>query len=275
DYRSALVVLVAANVVNAVVEIVLVFGFELGVAGAAWSTVVAQVGAGAALWWRARPHVLARTTRRPMWSEMGPLISAGRHLLLRVTAMLVVFTGATSLAARVDDATLAAHSIATTMFLFLALTLDALAVPAQTLVAEELGRGGPGAALVSQRAVRMSVRIGVTLGVVVALASPLIARVFTTEDDVISRAVVALVLLGAVLVPGSVAFATDGSLIGAGDYRFLGRAALGYLLAVVPIAAAVVLSPGLGIGGIWVGLLVWMTLRAVVNSRRAASILPS
>lgn len=273
DYRSPLVVLVASNVVNAVVEIVLVFGFDLGVAGAAWSTVVAQVLAGSALYLLSRSHLRTATSLRPLWSEMGPLLSAGRHLLLRVGAMLVVFTGATSLAARIDDPTLAAHSIAITMFLFLALTLDALAVPAQTLVAEELGRGGEDAAEVNGRAVRLSLIIGFSLAVALAVTAPLIARIFTDEDDVISRATAALWFLSAVLIPGSLAFATDGSLIGAGDYAFLGRAALGYLVAVIPIAIVVILVPGLGIAGIWLGLLLWMTLRAIINFRRSRLVL--
>ncbi len=274
DYRSPLVVLVAANIVNATVEVVLVFGFDMGVAGAAWSTVIAQVLAGAALFVLARPHLVAASSIRPTWIEMGPLLSAGRHLLLRVGAMLVVFTGATSLAARVDDATLAAHSIAITMFLFLALTLDALAVPTQTLVAEELGRGGDGASEVNRRAVRMSLIVGVGIAVLVAIAAPLIARVFSDEAEVISRATAALWFLAAIMIPGSLAFATDGSLIGAGDYAFLGRAALGYLVAVIPIATAVVLVPGFGIAGIWTGLLVWMTLRSLVNFRRSRAVLP-
>ncbi|MEP1122521.1 MAG: MATE family efflux transporter [Ilumatobacter sp.] len=274
DYRSPLVVLVAANIVNATVEVVLVFGFDMGVAGAAWSTVVAQMLAGVALVVLARPHLVAASSIRPMWIEMGPLLSAGRHLLLRVGAMLMVFTGATSLAARIDDATLAAHSIAITMFLFLALTLDALAVPAQTLVAEELGRGGGGAAEVNRRAVRLSLIVGVGLAVLVATTAPLIARVFSDDTDVISRATAALFFLAAIMIPGSLAFATDGSLIGVGDYAFLGRAALGYLVAVIPIATAVVLVPGFGIAGIWTGLLVWMTLRSLVNFRRSRAVLP-
>jgi len=273
DYRSPLVVLVATNVVNVVVEVVLVFGLDLGVAGAAWSTVVSQAIAGLALWRLTRPYLLGASARRPRWTEMAPLLSAGRHLLLRVGSMLMVFTGATSIAARVDDATLAAHSITVTMFLFLALTLDALAIPAQTLVAEELGQGGSGAAVVSERAVRLSIRIGGGLAVLVALGAPLIARAFTDESDVLSRATAGLWVLAAVLVPGSLAFATDGSLIGAGDYRFLGRAALGYLLAVIPIAALVLAAPSLGIVGIWGGLLVWMMLRAAVNQRRARHVL--
>ena len=108
---------------------------------------IAQVGAGIAFVVTIRPRLAATTERRPDWQEMKPLLSAGRHLLLRVGSMLAVFSGSTAIAARIDDATLAAHQITLTMFFFLALSLDALAVPAQTLVAEELGQrrpsGGP------------------------------------------------------------------------------------------------------------------------------------
>ncbi|MEZ5296661.1 MAG: hypothetical protein R2697_10450 [Ilumatobacteraceae bacterium] len=77
------------------------------------------------------------------------------------------------------------------------------------------------------------------------------------------------------MIPGAVAFAHDGILIGAGDYRFLGLAALGYLVAVTPIAVFTLLTPSLGISGIWGGLLVWMILRAVVNDRRTRHVLTS
>ena len=88
--------------------------------------------------------------------------------------MLAVFTGATAIAARVDDATLAAHQIAMAMFLFLALVLDALAIPAQTLVAEELGRrrddAGNGALDIARRVVRLSVIAAGCIAAVVALS---------------------------------------------------------------------------------------------------------
>jgi putative MATE family efflux protein len=316
DFRSSLTILVAANILNAVLEVVVVLGFDRGVAGAAWSTVVAQVLAGAALWWRARRHMVMARTHRPLWSEMRPLLAAGRHLLLRVGAMLGVFTGATAIAARIDEPTLAAHQIAMTLFLFLGLSLDALAVPTQTLVADELGRYGSqetngltstaeeldqrgtrqdptstpttekhgeqttryetrDAGLVAQRAVRLSVVVGVAMAIVLVATSPLLSRAFTDDAAVVSRATVAIALLGATLIPGSIAFATDGALIGAGDYRFLGRAALVYLLAVAPIAGVVLAVPSIGIVGIWCGLLIWMILRAVVNARRTAAVLPA
>ncbi len=77
-----------------------------------------------------------------------------------------------------------------------------------------------------------------------------------------------LLLLAVLMLPGAVAFAYDGVFIGAGDYRFLGRAAFGYLLAVVPIAVVVLWFPALGIVGIWLGLTFWMVIRALVNNRR-------
>jgi putative MATE family efflux protein len=56
DYRTPLVILVGSNIVNVVVELVLVFGFDMGIAGAAWSTVVAQIGAGVVFLFVIRPR---------------------------------------------------------------------------------------------------------------------------------------------------------------------------------------------------------------------------
>jgi putative MATE family efflux protein len=279
DYRTPLVILVASNIANLVVELILVFVFDLGLAGAAWSTTIAQAGAGITFVLVVRRRLRPAHRRRPDWTEMAPLVTAGRHLLLRVGSMLAVFTGATTIAARVDDATLAAHQIAMTMFLFLALVLDALAVPAQTLVAEELGRNGPSAldepaaAEIARRVVRLSLVAGTALAVVLAATSPVLPHAFTDDAAVAERATTALLLLAVLLLPGAIAFADDGVLIGAGDYRFLGVAAFAYLVAVAPIAALVLATPTLGIAGIWLGLVVWMTLRAIVNSLRVQRVL--
>ncbi len=278
DFRTPLVILICSNLVNLVVEVVLVFGFGMGIAGAAWSTVLAQVGAGVAFMVVIRPRVAAATERRPSWSEMAPLLTAGKHLLLRVASILAVFTGATAIAARLDAPTLAAHQVVVTMFLLLALTLDALAVPAQSLVAEELGRvergdAGADAIGLTRRVVRLSLYFAFGLAVLVAATSQLLARAFSVDDAVVSRATVGLLILAVMLLPGAVAFAYDGILIGAADYRFIGRASFAYLLAVAPIAVVVLMTESLGIAGIWCGLLAWMILRAVVNHRRTGFLL--
>jgi putative MATE family efflux protein len=274
QYVTPLKVLFVANVANLLLELLFVYGLDLGVAGSAWSTVIVQIVASLAfvviLW----PRLRAASERRPTRDGLAPLMTAGRHLLLRVGSMLAVFGGATAIAGRIDDPTLAAHQIVMSMFLFLALSLDALAIPAQTIVAEQLGRGDrPAAALIGRRVVRLSIMVGLGMGAIVAIVAPFLPHIFTGDADVADRATGGLWWLAALLVPGAFAFAHDGILIGAGDYRFLGRAALGYLLAVAPLAVLILLVPELGIAGVWGALLLWMVLRAVVNDRRTHRVL--
>ena len=158
DYITPLWVLLGANVANLLIELVFVFVFDMGVAGSALSTVIAQIGAALTFLWILRPQStsLPRSVG-PIWTACAPLMSAGKYLLLRVGSMLAVFGGSTAIAARIDNVTLAAHQVANSLFIFLALTLDALAVPAQTIVAEELGRDDvPTAGHVARRSVRLS-----------------------------------------------------------------------------------------------------------------------
>jgi putative MATE family efflux protein len=276
DYITPLWILLGANVANLVIELVLVFVFDMGIAGSALSTVISQIGAALLFLRILWPRLRAASVRRPDRAGMAPLMSAGRHLLLRVGSMLVVFGGSTAVAARIDEVTLAAHQIVLSLFFFLALTLDALAIPAQTIVAEELGRDDRVAAgHVARRSVTLSIITGLLLGAIMAMLAPILPHLFTGDDAVVSRATGGLWWLAVMLVPGAIAFAYDGILIGAGDYRFLGRAALGYLLAVTPIAVVTLLTPGLGIAGIWGGLLLWMIIRAAINHRRSRWLFPA
>ncbi len=276
NYTTPLWILLASNAANLALEVTMVYGLDLGVAGSAWSTVISQVAAAIAFVLLVRRQIRPATQRRPAWRGMAPLMSAGRHLLLRVGSMLVITSGSAAVAARIDDPTLAAHQIGMSLFFFTALTLDALAIPAQTLIAEDLGRADRGAAAhVARRAVVMSISVGVVLGVVTAALAPVLPHLFTNDGAVLDRATGAVLWLAVLMLPAAVAFAYDGILIGAGDYRFLGRAALGYTLALIPLAAIVLTWPELGIAGIWLGVTVWMLMRATVNHWRARQLLPA
>src|SRR6201986_2837103 len=104
---------------------------------------------------------------------MPPLRVPGRPLLLRVASMLAVTSTMTAVAARTDDATLAAHQVGASLFLFLALGLDALAIPAQALVPDGLGHGSPpSAAEISRRCVRLSLIAGCALAVCLLVLAP-------------------------------------------------------------------------------------------------------
>jgi putative MATE family efflux protein len=269
DLRTPLAIVVLAAIANLGVELVAVYGLDLGIAGSAWSTVLVQVLAAAAYLVLMRPHLRAVGTRRPDRAELSRLLRAGAHLVVRVLSLIAAFAVATAVAARVDTSTVAAHQVVNTMFTLLALSLDAFAIPAQTLVAEALGAGDEGLARrVGERVLVLSVVVGVGVSAVVVVTAPLLARLFSADSAVVSRTAAGMVVLGLLLLPGAIAFALDGVLIGAGDVRFLGRAMVIALAIYLPFAALPLAWPALGIVGVWSALALWMVARAVLMNRR-------
>ena len=109
---------------------------------------------------------------------------------------------------------------------------------------------------------------GAALAVILAGTSPLGARLFSDDPAVRSRLIAGLLILAVMQLPGAVAFALDGALIGAEDERWLAGRAVRNLVGFAPLAMATLLYPGLGLGGLWGAQLMWMVLRAWVNHRR-------
>lgn len=264
--RKPLVLVFVANLVNLVLEIVAVYVLDLGIAGSAWSTVVAQVGAAIAFAMIMRPHL---TSLRPTLARMRPVLASGRHFAVRSLAMYAVWNTATFVAARIDTPTLAAHQVLTQLFIFLALVLDALAIPAQSLVAGALGGGQiDEATRVGHISARLSLWGAGLLATGLVLLSPIAPQVFTTDAAVQSRLTAGLLILAVMQFPGALAFAYDGALIGAKDERWLGHRAVLNLIGYAPLAIATLFVPALGLAGLWGAQMSWMVLRAVVNTRR-------
>lgn len=270
DTRTPLVVVVVANVVNVVLEILFVYGLHTGVAGSAWGTVAAQwLAAG---WFLA---IIAARVRRAGSgvavdrSEMRGLAAAGRHLLVRSGSILAALALATAVATHLGTLSLAAHQIAYQLFLFLALSVDAVAIAGQAMVGTALGAGDRDRARrLGRRLLGVATVVGAGLGAVVVATSGLLPHLFTGSAAVAAKAQPVLVVLGVLQLPGAYAFVLDGVLMGASDFRFLQWATFGALCAFAPFAAAVAADHRLGLVGLWVGLAVWMTLRALANWTR-------
>jgi putative MATE family efflux protein len=270
DTRTPLRVVLVANVVNVILEVILVYGLHTGIAGSAWGTVVAQWLA--AVWFigmSGRRILATGSTLRPVSREIKRLLVIGRHLAVRTGALVLVITTSTSVAARVGTSTLAAHQIALQVEVFLALVVDALAIAAQAMVGTLLGAGNHDEVrATSRRLVDMGWLVGFGLALLVVVSAPVLPHIFSGDEAVVHRAIVALVMVGIMQVPGAIAFVTDGILMGASDFRFLQWAILAAGLTFVPFALATLRWHDLGILGVWIGLLVWMTVRAVLNRLR-------
>ena len=187
DLRSPLVIVVVANAVNVVLNVVFIYGFGWGLAGSAWATVVAQTGMGAAF---ARALLSAPAdSRRPSLARMRPLARIGGEIFVRTAALYGSFLVASAVLARMGKDSLAAHQIAFQLFVFLALVLDAIAIAGQVIVGRTLGAGDAEAAYAAaRRMIEWAVAAGTVFGLVMLALIDVLPRVFTSDEAVIERA---------------------------------------------------------------------------------------
>lgn len=269
--RTPLRIALLANAVNVALELALVYGFGLGVAGSALGTVVAQViSAAGFVLVAARP--VARVRLYPHRADLVELWRAGSVLFIRTAALTAALTAATAVAAHLGTTVLGGHQIALQFWLLLALTLDALAVPAQVYVGNALGAEDPGTAgAIGQRCLRLGWWTGGAIALATLAVSPGLPYLFSSDAGVRHQALVALVVCGIGQPLAAAAFVLDGLLLGAGDYAGLRRAMLLALLAFAPPAALTLAAPSLGVAGVWGALDCWLAARAVLLGRRWAS----
>jgi putative MATE family efflux protein len=264
DLRTPLVILVIAHTVNAVLEVLFVYGFDWGLAGSAWGTVIAQVGMGLAF-----VAVQRRAGfERPQLEKIRPLMRIGSEIAVRTTALLGSFLVASAVLARVSPASLAAHQIAFQLFVFLALVLDALAIAAQVLVGRTLGAGDAARArAAAARVILWSVVVGAVFGLALFALTDVLPRAFTDDELVVHRAHEIWWLFAALMPINGAVFALDGILIGAGDTRFLMWGMLAAAAVYIPVAL-LALDQGWGIVGVWWGLAGLIGVRALTCGTR-------
>lgn len=269
DLRTPLLVLIAGNVANVILEVLFVYGFGWGIEGSAWGTVLAQAGMGVAF-----VVLLLRSARgdlRPRPALMRRLVKVGRHIFVRTAALMAAFTLAGALVTRFGDASIAAHQIAFQLWLFLALVLDAIAIAGQVLVGRGLGAGDTERAYAaSARMIWLSVYAGGVFAVVLLALQGLLPQVFTSDELVLER-VAAIWLLFALMQPlNGAVFALDGILIGAGDGPYLAWSMVVAFITSAAVAVAAYVFDW-GIVGVWSALVVLIVVRLVLMARRFAS----
>ncbi len=271
DTRTPLAIQVAANVGNLGLEMLLVFGLHLGIAGSAWGTVVAQLGAAGAYVVIVRRAAHAEhASMRPDRAGIRAAAIVGGNLVVRTGALLVAFLVSTSVASRIGDAAVAAHGVAFQIWNLLALSLDAIAIAGQAIVGRSLGAGDrAGTRSAARRMIEWGVIAGLVLGAVVAGASPVLANVFTHDDAVRHEVLPVLWIVAAMQPMNGVVFVLDGVLIGAGESRYLALAMLAATAVFVPAAIAVDAAGG-GLVALWGAFTLFMVARLVGMGRRYA-----
>jgi MATE family multidrug resistance protein len=270
DMRTPLWIAVGTNAGNAALDAVLIHGAgpipALGIAGAAWATVIAQwIGVGFAI------VAVTRKLGLPSSLELArarALLLVGRDLFLRTGLLLSFILLATRSATLIGADSGAAHQVIRQVWLLTALALDAFATSAQSLVGYFLGAERvPRARRVANVAALWAVGAGFGIALIMLAATRPVAALLVPGS---ARALfLSAWWISAIAQPlNAVSFVTDGIHWGARDYRYLRNA-----MALASTIGALLLLSGDATGrtslaGVWWITALWITVRSLLGALR-------
>jgi len=272
--RPVMVALVSANLINAGVGWLLVFGNwgapALGAVGAGWATLASRIYMLGFL-----VVALARIERRAGRSVLHglgvdpPLLGRLARLgLPAATQMLLecgVFATATVLAGSLTASALAAHQIALSAAAFTFMVPLGVSAAAAVRVGHAIGRRQPAAARrAGWTALLLAVAFMSASAVVFVTAPQAVLRVFTDAPDVIATGVTLLAVAAAFQLFDGLQVVATGALRGVGDTRTPMLANLaGHWMLGLPIGAALCFRIGWGVVGLWIGLCIGLIAVAI------------
>ena len=272
DTRTPFVVATSGAVLNAGLNAVLLYGARMGVAGSGLGTAIAQSIMAATLMIPViRAARVAEIGLLPRRRGLRTSLGAGTPLLVRTLSLRIAILATVWSATALGDVPLAAHQVVNSVWNFASFALDALAIAAQALVGNALGRadagreagaeeatrdaGPPGAAgggpvaaegdprraldAVLRRCLTWGVAVGAVIGVVLAAVSLWLPRIFSSDAAVVSAATPALVVAASAMPLAGAVYLFDGVLMGAGDGGYLARAGLLTLVPYLPLVVIV------------------------------------
>jgi putative MATE family efflux protein len=272
DTRTPLYVAIAGFVANGALNAGLVYGADLGIAGSAWGTVIAQWGMAVVylvvVLRGARKH---GASLRPDAAGIRASAQAGVPLLVRTLSLRAILMITTAVAARLGDADIAAHQIILSLWSLLAFALDAIAIAGQAIIGRYLGAGdAEGARDACRRMVEWGIAVGVVLGILVVITRPAFLPLFTSDSAVKDMALPALLIVALSQPISGIVFVLDGVLMGAGDGPYLAWAMLLTLAVFTPVALLVPVLGG-GLTALWATMTLMMTVRMLTLWLRTRS----
>ncbi|PRY21175.1 MATE family multidrug resistance protein [Aliiruegeria haliotis] len=269
--RGVLVIQVAMNTLNIVLDLVFVLGFDWGVEGVALATVIAETCGAALGFWLCRDAF-----RNPAWRDKARVFDRGRlvhmarvntDILIRSLLLQGIFVSFLFFGAGFGDVTLAANQVLLQFLEVTAFALDGFAFAAEALVAQAMGARLPGR--LRQGAVMTSqwgVLCVVLLALLFALGGGAVIDLMTTAGDVRAEARVYLPWMVAAPLVGVASWMLDGIFIGATRSRDMRNMMV--LSAGIYAAALAVLLPAFGNHGLWAALMISFAARGITLGLR-------
>jgi putative MATE family efflux protein len=278
DTRTPLLATTGANLVNAVVAYVLIFGAlglpALGPYGSAWGAAVGRsvscVILIAALWkGRAGFSIRGRAGWRPAKELARRVIGLGAPAAIEQVAVSAGFLVLAVGVARLGTDSLAAQRIVGNLLGISLLPGFGFGIAATALVGQSLGAGNPDE---GERATGIATEWALiwmgTLGVVfILLRAPLVA-IFTDDPAVGQIAAACMIPLGITQPLWAISFVLSGGLRGAGNTRFPLLMTVLSIWGTVLFGMAVTIAFGAGLAYVWGGFLIFSPIATYLTWRR-------
>lgn len=264
--QSVLIMQLAMNGLNVMLDILFVLGLDYGVEGVAYATLIAEWFAlflglylcREALWikfWEEIHRIFDR-------AKFNRMVSVNSDILIRSLFLGLALVSFLFLSSDFGDITLAANQILLQFLFFTAYALDGFAFSSETLVGQSIGAE-------NRPAVRKSSILTSTWGmitafivsVVFALTGPMIITVMTTEPMVRIEAMNYLWWVVLVPIIGGPSWFLDGIFIGATKTREMRNGMMiSFFFYVITL---VITMPTMGNAGLWLSLYILFILRAL------------
>ena len=270
DTRWPMIAVLVANGANVALDWLLIFGLELGVAGAAWATVASSAIQAAILWFAPPRSAVARLRRlksRGAWLARLPAVwrmgaPGGLQFLLEVGS----FTVLSLMIAAFSEVDMAAHHIAIQVIHFTFLPGLAVSEAASVLTGQAVGAGRDELVQrVGRRALAMAGGYAVVCTVVLTVGGSWIAAGFTADPELLRRTTGLLYVAAFFQVFDAANVVARGALRGTGDVRF--TAVVGIVTAwvvVPPLTWLLGRGAELGALGGWLALCVEIVVAAAI-----------
>ncbi|KAG8089298.1 hypothetical protein GUJ93_ZPchr0011g28538 [Zizania palustris] len=269
DTKTPLFAVGAGNLVNALLDAIFIFPLGLGVSGAALATVTSEYLAAFILLWNLNNKIVLFS-----WNinngDIVRYLKLGALLIARTIAVVVTFTVSTSLAAREGSVPMAGYEICLQVWLTISLLNDALALAGQALLASEYAKGNyKKARTVLYRVLQIGGATGVALAVTLFLGFGSLSLLFTDDPAVLDVAQSGVWFVAISQPINAIAFVADGLYYGVSDFAFAAYSTL--FAGAVSSVVLLVIAPKFGLGGVWSGLTLFMSLRAIAGFWRLGS----
>ncbi len=269
---TALSLQIAVNLINGVATAALVLWLDMGVAGAALATVIAEASglvAGLAIALALMGGRLAVAAADVLdRAKILRMLVVNRDIMIRTAALIFAFGFFAAQGARAGDTVLAANAVLHNLVLVGAYFLDGFASAAEQLCGRSVGaRDRRGFLAATRLVIIWGFGFGIATTLLLLGIGPWLIGLMTRSPEV--RAVAEQFLIYAALAPviGVFAYAYDGIYIGATwtrDMRNLMVAALAIYL------AAWWLTLPLGNAGLWTAILMFLVARGILQFARYA-----